>query len=253
MAASSALHHRCVAQTALGAAVLTLLVANTIASSAKVSPKTVSLSPSFEATFEEAVARRGWKRRSHKVSHKTSSSLSSSTDEKCLQCCDKGCKKLQSAKKCEDINGTTGEAAGKHAEEVCNADGLTCTGDDACLCIWMYHDKSLCKPGINRAAPRDCTVVLPHPPMSKSVCSLRGETWSVFFAMQPSDLEFFALQGRPDYETSGLCRDSGLAFADGLGAFIVIAILFCIVGVIFFICLCCVCRDLNKKQVKPET
>ena len=145
---------------ALSTAVLALLVADTtLASSAAVSSsKNVWHSPSFEEAVVEA-SRRGTRRQA--------------MSEACINCCDKGCKTITGAKKCDDIFGETGEAAGTHAVESCKADGLTCVDDDGCLCVWLYNDESNC-PGYSDGVP-DCTV-LPDPPIHVScVLACRGE------------------------------------------------------------------------------
>jgi hypothetical protein len=131
---------------ALGAAVLTLLVANTIASSAAISsPKIVKHTPSFEEAVVEASRRTVLGRRAE--------------NDACLTCCDKGCKTITGAKKCEDLIGfETGEAAGTHADKSCKADGVTCVDDNGCFCIWLYQgDQSKC-PDNGKGTP-DCKVI----------------------------------------------------------------------------------------------
>ena len=135
---------------ALRAAVLALLLAETFASSAAVSPspKLVSHSPSFEEAVVEGV-RRGQRRDKNAA---------------CLTCCDKGCKTMTGAKKCGDLFGIeTGEAAGTQADKTCKADGVICKDDDGCFCVWNYKgDTSKCPE--DGKGGRNCKV-LPGTPM----------------------------------------------------------------------------------------
>ena len=134
--------------SALGAAVLALLVADTMASSAAVSgQKIVWHSPSFEEAVIEASRRTVRGRRAE--------------NDACLTCCDKGCKTISGAKKCEDLTGlVTGEAAGTHADESCKADGVTCVEDDGCFCVWLYNgDHDQC-PDTGKGT-KDCSVIYP--------------------------------------------------------------------------------------------
>ena len=151
---------------ALLAAVLALLVADTMASSAA-SSKIVWHSPSFEEAVVEA-SRRGQRR-----------------NEACLACCDKGCKTLTGAKKCEDLFGTeTGEAAGTHADKSCKADGVTCVEDNGCLCIWLYNQPDNCPAKSDGSGGTDCTVLpdLPIHAKQSVFCARFARTFACQFA-----------------------------------------------------------------------
>ena len=133
-------------------------------------------------TFQEAVveaSRRGGQRRDETLS------------DKCLTCCDKGCKTITGAKKCEDLIGAdTGEAAGTHADETCDAEGLDCKADDenGCFCIWLYKDQDKCPKDANDVA--DCKVSNSRLSCARFACTntgvparTSGETWLVSAAV----------------------------------------------------------------------